>query len=145
MVSSKGNAGECWKTTIDLISKTSNFARAAHFFCTFLCRCFAWLQRETSRNFLVTCCMEKMSYVFLSLFFHCCLFSPCIGGHKHFLFSHCRYKIVMLFFQQKKMSSLLFISVSVALFLVELQWPAAYVRFFSIFLFLYFPNLWTCN
>ena len=32
----------------------SNFTRAAHFFCTFLCRCFAWLQRETSRNFLVT-------------------------------------------------------------------------------------------
>ena len=32
----------------------SNFARAAHFFCKFLCRCFAQLQRETSRNFLVT-------------------------------------------------------------------------------------------
>ena len=33
------------------ISK-SNFVRAAHFFCTFLCRCFAQLQRETSRTFL---------------------------------------------------------------------------------------------
>ena len=39
MLSSEGNAGEWWKTTIDLISKKSNFARAAHFFCTFLCRC----------------------------------------------------------------------------------------------------------
>ena len=29
----------------------SNFARAAHFFCTFLWSCFARLQRETSRNF----------------------------------------------------------------------------------------------
>ena len=47
------NARKWWKTTIGLISK-NNFARAAHFFCTFLCRCFAGLQRETSRNFLVT-------------------------------------------------------------------------------------------
>ena len=47
----------------------NNFALAAHFFCTFLCRCFAWLQRETSRNFLVTCFMEEMSYVFSFTFF----------------------------------------------------------------------------
>ena len=66
MLSGEGNAGERWKTTIGLISKNwmSNFARAAHFFCTFLCRCFARLQRETSRNFLVTRFMEEMSYVF---------------------------------------------------------------------------------
>ena len=37
-------------------------------FCTFLCHCFAPLQRETSRNFLVTRFMEKMSYVFLYVF-----------------------------------------------------------------------------
>ena len=54
MLSGEGNAGERWKTTIGPISEKSNFARAAHFFCTFLCRCFARLQRETSRNFLVT-------------------------------------------------------------------------------------------
>ena len=41
-----------------------NFARAAHFFCAFLCRCFARLQRETSRNVLVTRFLEEMSYVF---------------------------------------------------------------------------------
>ena len=69
MVSSKGNAGEWWKTAIELISKTSNFAHAAHFFCTFLCRCFAWLQCETSWNFLVAHFMEEMSYVFSFLFF----------------------------------------------------------------------------
>ena len=40
--------------------------------------------------------------MFSSTFFQCRSFSPCIGGHEHFLFSHCRYKIVMLFFQQKK-------------------------------------------
>ena len=32
MLSGEGNAGEWWKTTIGLISKKSNFARAAHFF-----------------------------------------------------------------------------------------------------------------
>ena len=41
------------KTTIGLFSKkTYNFARAAHSFCTSLCRCFARSQRETSINFL---------------------------------------------------------------------------------------------
>ena len=44
------------KQTIGLISK-SNFARAAHF----LCRFFAQLQCETSRNFLVTRFMDEMS------------------------------------------------------------------------------------
>ena len=48
------------KKTIGLISKKSNFARAAHFFCTFFCRCFAPLKRETSRNFLVTRFMEEI-------------------------------------------------------------------------------------
>ena len=32
MLSGEGNAGEWWKTTIGLVSKKSNFARAAHFF-----------------------------------------------------------------------------------------------------------------
>ena len=64
------NAGKRWKTTIGLISK-SNFACAAHFSCTFLSRCFARLQRETSRNFLVTRFVEEMSYMFLFTFFHC--------------------------------------------------------------------------
>ena len=45
-------------------------ACAAHVFCTFLCRWFARLQRETSRNFLLTCFMEEMSYVFLFTFLY---------------------------------------------------------------------------
>ena len=57
------------KKTIGLISKKNNFARAAHFFCTFLCRCFARRQRETSRNFLVTCFMEEVLYMVLFTFF----------------------------------------------------------------------------
>ena len=38
-------------------------------FCTFLCRCFARLQRETSRNFLAPRFMEEMLYVLLFTFF----------------------------------------------------------------------------
>ena len=38
-------------------------------FLSFLGRCFARLQRETSRNFLVTFFMEEMSYVFSFTFF----------------------------------------------------------------------------
>ena len=58
------------------------FARAAHFpsnqpkttffflpFCIFLCRCFARLQSETSRNFLVTRFMGKMLYVCIPVHF----------------------------------------------------------------------------
>ena len=48
MLSGEGNEN-CKKTTIGLISKKATLqARSAHFFCTFLCRCFARLQRETS-------------------------------------------------------------------------------------------------
>ena len=47
------------------------------YFVHFFCRCFARLQRETSRNFLVTRFMEEMSYVFsFTFFFHCRSISP---------------------------------------------------------------------
>ena len=60
------------KMVLDLKSKKKkkkkkNFAPAAHFLCTFLCRCFARLQRETSRNVLVTRFMEEISFTFFSL------------------------------------------------------------------------------
>ena len=93
-----------WKTTIGVISK-NNFARAAHYFLYISCCCFARLQRETLRNFLVTRFMEEMSYVFPFTFFHCRSFPPCIGGHWHFSFqSPPLHKIFMLFFQQKNVS-----------------------------------------
>ena len=60
------------KKTIGLISKKSNFARAAHFFLYILCHCFAPLQRETSRNVFVTRFLKEMSFVFkFTSFFHC--------------------------------------------------------------------------
>ena len=47
----------------------------------------------------------------------------------------------MLLFQHK-MAPYPSLFISVALFLVELRWSVAYFLFFSVFLFLYFPNLW---
>ena len=130
MLSGEGNAGERRKNNNRSNQQKSNFARAAHFFCTFLCRCFARPQRETSRNFF----MEEMSCVFsFTFFFHCRSFSPCIGGSQHFSFCHRRYKIFMLFFKQK-MSPLFFylsLQISVALFLVEFRWPASFSLSFS--------------
>ena len=39
-------------------------------------RCFAQLQRKTSRNFLAICFMEEILYVSLFTFFRCLSFSP---------------------------------------------------------------------
>ena len=60
MLSGEGNARERRKNNNRSNQQKSNFARAAHFSCTFLCRCFARPQRETSRNFF----MDEMSNVF---------------------------------------------------------------------------------
>ena len=54
---------------ICLISKKATLHVQHSFFVHFFCRCFARLQRETSRNFLVTRFMEEMSYVFSFTFF----------------------------------------------------------------------------
>ena len=56
MLSEEGNKNGV-KTTIGLISKKETL----HVQHTFFCRCFERLQRETSRNFLVTRFLEKMS------------------------------------------------------------------------------------
>ena len=73
MLSGEGNEnGE--KTTIGLISKKQFYCTCSALFCTFLCRCFARLPRETSRNFLVTRFMKEMSYMFLFTFFIVALF-----------------------------------------------------------------------
>ena len=82
------------------------------FFCTFLCRCFARLQRETSRNFLVTRFMEEISYVFLfTFFFHSHSLSPW-GPLAFLIFSPPLQNFHILL---KKLSPLFFISRSSSL------------------------------
>ena len=102
MLSSDGNENS--QKTLGLISKETTL-HVQHkcstlFFWTFLCRCFARRQRETSRNFRVTRFMEEMSYVVLlfTFFFAAAHFHH--GSRQHFSFSHRRYKIFMLFFKR---------------------------------------------
>ena len=64
------NTKEKVKTT-SMIKKRSEKIQLCTYstlFCTFLCRCFARLQRETSRNFPLTRFIEEM-YVFLFTIF----------------------------------------------------------------------------
>ena len=128
MLSSEGNAREWWKNNNRSNWQKSKFARAAHFFSTFLCSCFAQLQCETFRNFLVIRFMEEILYMFLLTFF-----SPSLILNSFF---HRCYKISC--FPQEKMTCLLcFFSHALALFLFEIRWPVALL---SLSLF---PNLWT--
>ena len=81
MLSGEGNAGERWKTAIGLISKKATLYVPHTFFYFFFCRCFERLQRETSRNFLVTRffggnVVSVLVDFFVFFFFHCRSFSP---------------------------------------------------------------------
>ena len=121
MLSGKGNEnGE--KTTIyrcRVISKKATLDAQHTFFN--LCHCFVRLQRETSRNFLVTCFMEKMSYMFLFSFFSLLLiFTLVTTSISHFLtiptkFSCCSStKKCVLCFLSLALTPSLFFSSSVA-------------------------------
>ena len=85
MPSGKGKEnGEKKKQLV--LSKKATLNVQHSFFGTFLCRCFARLQSETSKNFLVTRFMEEMSYVFLFTFFHCRSFFIMVAASiSHFL------------------------------------------------------------
>ena len=94
----------------------SNFACAAHF-STFLCRCFAQLQRETSRNCLVIHFMEQISYVFLFTFFPLSLiFNMVAASISHFLTAATKFHVFL-----NKKCLLCFFSLALALFLTEIR------------------------
>ena len=169
----------------------SNFSRAAHFFCTFLCRCFERPQRETSRNFLIgPVYMEWGTPVQWGWFL---LYSrsgghktketyptrpgsptPCKQGLSYTFNGGNVVRVLVHFFSLpliftlhwwplaipilspplqnfdvvlpvKNVSFVFYLSLQtfVALFLVVLRWPTAQFLFFSVFLLLYIPNLWT--
>ena len=133
MLSGEGNAGEQGKTAIGLVSKKSNFALAAHFFCTFICLCFARLQRETSRNFLVTRFMEEMSYVFSFTFFSLPLIFTLHWWPLAFLILSPLLQNFFVVLSTKKNAYFVFFFSALDLcrpfFLAELRLPAAYFPF----------------
>ena len=116
----------------------SNFHVQHTFFVHYFCRCFARIQRETSRNILVTRFVEEM-LCSCSLFFHCRSFPP--RWSLAFLIFSLTLQNFMFFLQQK-MSPLFFLSRSSFFFSLSFAGLSPYFLFF-VFLFLYFPNLWT--
>ena len=128
-----------------LNQQESNFARAAyffvHFFAVFL-HDYNVKRPETSYlsyNFNGENVVRVLFHFFsLPLFFTLDL----IGGRQYFSFCHRRYKILMLFFHQKNVPFLFYLSlyISIAFFLIELRWPATYFLFFSVFLLRYIRN-----
>ena len=145
MLSGKGNENSD-KTIIGLIIKKVTLhvqhTFFVHFFAVVLHDYNVKLPETSSLHVLWRKCRASLyscSIFFFSLPFTFTL--HLIGGHQHFSFCCRRYKIFMLFFQQKNVSFFsLSLQISVTLFLVELHWPAAYFLFFSVFLLLYIPN-----
>ena len=70
-----------------------------HTFFIFLCRCFVWRQRGTSRNFLGTRFMKEMLFAVLFTFLSLPLLFTLVAASR-FSFSHSRCKIFMLFFKR---------------------------------------------
>ena len=88
--------------------------------------------------------MEEMSYVFLFNFvFHCPLIFTLYWWPLAFLILSPPLQDFHVVLSKNNVSSVFYFSLqtSVALFLVELRWPAAYFLSFSVFLLLYIPNL----
>ena len=111
----------------------SNFARSAHFLCTFLA--------VALHDVFFGGNVERF---LLRFFFSLPLIFTLHRWPLAFLILSPRLQNFHVVLPTKKMSPLFFnlsLLISVALFLVELRWPAAY--FFSVFLLLYIPNLWT--
>ena len=144
MLSDECNAGERWRTTIVVISKKSNFARAAHFFLyislpLFYTTTTCNFQKLLSYTFYGGNVVRVLVHFFFTdAYFHLALVAASIS---HFVTAARKFSCCQ--FRQKNVSFYLSLLISVALFLVELRWPAAYFLFFSVFLLLYIPNLWT--
>ena len=116
----------------------NNFASAAHFFCTFPCRCFARYNVKLPETSWLHVLWRKCRTCSCSLFFHCRLFSP--WWPLAFLIFSIPLQNFMLFPQ--KISFILPISLQL-FFSLSFPGLSPYFPFFSVFLFPYSPNLWT--
>ena len=111
MLSDEGNAGEWWKTAIGLISKKSNFARAAHFFLYISLPLFftttTWnFQKLLSHTFYGgTVVRVLVHYFFTAAYFYLSLVAA--TSISHFVTATTKFSC---YSSNKKMSPLFFIS-----------------------------------
>ena len=146
MISGQGNAGELTVKNNNMSNQQkSNFVRAAHFFCTILCSCFARLQRESSRNLLQLhilwrkCRTCSHLLFFTAAHFHLPLVAASIS---YFLTATAKFSCCSSN-KTKCLLCCLSLALDLSPFFSLIRWSAAYFLFFSVFLLLYFPNLWT--
>ena len=117
------------KTTIGLISKNATFTRAVHFFVYFIAVALHDYNVKLAETSWLHVLCRKRRTCSCSPFFHCRSFSP--WWPLAFLFFSPLLQNFMLFLQQK-VSPLFFLSLAVAVLLVELRWPVLYFLFFSV-------------
>ena len=141
MLSGEGNKNG--EKTIGLISKKATL----HVQHTFFVHFFAVVLHDYNVKLPETS-LKEMSHAFLfTFFFYCRSCSP--GFHwwplAFLMLSPPLLQNFHVVFPTKKSPLFFYLSlqISVALFIVELRWPAAYFLFFSVFLLLCIPNLWT--
>ena len=117
------------KTTIGLISKKATFTRAVHFFVYFIAVALHDYNVKLPETSWLHVLCRKRRTCSCSPFFHCRSFSP--WWPLAFLFFSPLLQNFMLFLQQK-VSPLFYLSLAVAVLLVELRWPFLYFLFFSV-------------
>ena len=128
MLSGEGNAEERWKAILVVISKKSNFERAAHLLYISL-PLFCTRQRETSRNFFNSCTFYGGNVVrVLVHFFLLPLIFILHWWPLAFLILSPPLQNVHVVLPTTKNVSFVFFSL--ALFLIELRWPAAWLSLF---------------
>ena len=144
MLSGEGNAGDRRKTTIGLNSKKKKQQQLSTcstlFFFHFLAVVLHDYNAKLSETVFLwgKCRTCYRSLFFTAAHFHLTLVAASIS---HFVVPATKFS----YWLPPKMSPFFYLSlqISVALFLVEFCWPVAYSLFFSVFLLLYVPNLWT--
>ena len=143
MLSGEGNDGERWKTAIGLISKKTTL----HVQHTFFVISLPLFCTTTTRNVQTIFFKEETSYAFSFTFFSL----PLIFSFHWWPLAFLILSPPLQNFHPRRCSSnkqwrLCFLSVALDLcrpFSRWVCWPAAYSLFFSVFLLLYIPNLWT--
>ena len=136
MLSGEGNAEQRWKTTIGLINKKATLHKHT-FFLYISFRCFAWLQRETSRNFFGENVARVLVHFFFTAHFHLALVATSI--------SHVVTAAITKFscHSSNKKVSFVFLSLALDLCRPFYRWASLACRLLSRFLCLSLARLYS--
>ena len=111
-------------------SNSKKAAKKCTLFCTFLCRCFAEIQRETSINFLVKRFMKKCRTCFCFFFSLPLIFTVVAASISHFLTAATKFSCCSS--TQKYLNCIL--SLTLALCRSFTRWASLACHLLSLFL-----------